>query len=340
MDSKLDLVLSKLDRNNKKLDRLLSILDARENKKQKDRERIKKKREQEATKIARERGAIVVDKLIGTFERDPRLPYEKWAFIMLEFQSAYDFLRWVVNEYLGTYYCTQDARKRMIARNGNYWKVYKKCGTEMMITPSDMFGSQILKPETILEVQMIKWCFKHVMPILNHVCNSDRLEYVHEKHQAWDDEKVNEFVGDPLPLESRWWKKSARFREFMHACVAPYGMGYVRTSTGSLLIDFDKTVLESDEIKVLFKAIYSALKDGVVNRATHDDWMVSRKLQACVDRGAAAFANSKKEKEQSMFIVQLKKQNAIRMGMEIAASVKEETDLQKAIDNSIKENHK
>ena len=340
MDEKMDLILAKLDSNHKLLNRLLRILDAKELKKQKDRERIKEKREQEATKVARERGAIVVDRLSGTFERDPRLPYEKWAFIMLEFQSAYEFLRWLVNEYLGSYYCTQDARKRMIARNGNYWKVYQACGTEMMITPSDMFGGQILRADSLLEVQMIKWCFKHVLPILDYVCNAERLEFVHEKHMAWDDEKVNEIVGKPLPLETRWWKKSARFREFMHACVAPYGMGYVRTQKGSLLIDYDKKVLDCEETKTLFKIIFSALKDGVVNRTTHNGWMAQRKLNRCVEAGTKAFAKSMNDKKQDMFMVQLKKQNAIRAGMELAACAKEEHDLQQAIDNSIKENHK
>lgn len=337
MDEKMDEIISKLDRNHKLLNRLLSILDARENKKQKDRERIKLKREQEATKHARERGAIVVDKLRGTFERDARLPYEKWAYIMLEFQSAYEFLRWMVNEYLGSYYCTQDARKRMIARNGNYWKVYKACGTEMMITPSDMFGGQILRADSLLEVQMIKWCFKHVMPVLDYVCNAQRLEFVHEKQMPWDDQKVNEVVGEPLPLEPRWWKKSARFREFMHACVAPYGMGYVRTGKGSLLIDYDKNVLECEETKSLFKVVYSALKDGVVNRTMHNDWMKKRKLGECVERGIKAFNDSKKVNDKNNFLLQLKKQNAIRAGMELAASAIEQQDLQKAIGNSIKE---
>ena len=337
MDEKMDEIISKLDRNHKLLNRLLSILDARENKKQKDRERIKLKREQEATKHARERGAIVVDKLRGTFERDERLPYEKWAYIMLEFNSAYEFLRWLVNEYLGSYYCTQDARKRMIARNGNYWKVYKSCGTEMMITPSDMFGGQMLRADSLLEVQMIKWCFKHVMPVLDYVCNAQRLEFVHEKQMPWDDQKVNEVVGEPLPLESRWWKKSARFREFMHACVAPYGMGYVRTRKGSLLIDYDKNVLECEETKSLFKVVYSALKDGVVNRTMHNDWMKKRKLGECVERGIKAFNDSKKVNDKNNFLLQLKKQNAIRAGMELAASAIEQQDLQKAIGNSIKE---
>ena len=96
MDEKIDEIITKLDRNHKLLNRLLSILDAKELKKQKDRERIKNKRDQEATRIARERGAIVVDKLQGTFERDSRLPYKKWAYIMLEFTSGYEFLRWLV----------------------------------------------------------------------------------------------------------------------------------------------------------------------------------------------------------------------------------------------------
>ena len=335
MDEKIDEIITKLDRNHKLLNRLLSILDAKELKKQKDRERIKNKRDQEATRIARERGAIVVDKLQGTFERDSRLPYKKWAYIMLEFTSGYEFLRWLVNEYLGSYYCTQDARKRMIARNGNYWKVYEACGSEMMVTPADMFGGQVMKADTMLEIQMIKWSFKHVMPILDYVCNSQRLEYVHEKHLAWDDEKVNDVCGEPLLLEPRWWKKSARFREFMHACVGPYGLGYVRTSKGTLLIDFDKTVLECDETKTLFKTVYSALKDGVVNRTTHEGWMNKRRLHAAVERGTKAFEKSQKVEGQNAFLDQLKKQNAIQAGIELAASMKEEHDLQKAINNSI-----
>jgi hypothetical protein len=337
MDIILERLEAKIDRNKETLDRILSILDARENKKQKDRERIKLKREQEATKLARERGAIVVDKLAGTFERDSRLPYKKWAHIMLEFNSAQDFLRWLVNEYLGSYHCTQDARKRMIARNGNYWKVYKVCGSEMMITPADMFGGQNMKSETLLEVQMIKWCFKHVMPLLKIVCNADRLEHVHENHQAWDDEKVNELVGEPLPLESRWWQKGARFREFIHACVAPYGRGYVRTSKGSMIIDSRKAVLEREETKTLFKAIYSSLKDGVMNRNAHEAWMKQKKLHALVESGIKEFTKTQLIEGQNMFIHQLKKQNAIRIGMELAANVKEEQDLQQAIGNSIKD---
>ena len=171
----------RLDEISAKLDRLLSILDAKEQKKQNDRERIKSRRDEDAAQAAQRRGAIVVDRLTGTFARDDRLPYRKWAFICLEFQSALDFLRWLVNEYLASYYCLQDGRKRMIARNGNYWKIYKSCGTELLLTPADMFGGVHLRWDTMLDVQMLKWCFKHVKPVLGHLVNEDRLEYVHEK---------------------------------------------------------------------------------------------------------------------------------------------------------------
>ena len=133
MDDKLKVIEAKLDR-------ILAILDAKEHKKQLDKDRIKAKRDEEAAADAQRRGAIVVDRLTSTFVTDSRLPYRKWAFICLEFDSAFDFLRWLVNEYLGSYHCLQDGRKRMIARNGNYWKSYKNCGTAMLLTPVDMFG--------------------------------------------------------------------------------------------------------------------------------------------------------------------------------------------------------
>ena len=71
----------RLDDISAKLDRVLAILDAKEQKKLTDRERIKSKRDDDAAEVARRRGAIVVDRLTGTFARDDRLPYKKWAFI-------------------------------------------------------------------------------------------------------------------------------------------------------------------------------------------------------------------------------------------------------------------
>ena len=320
----------RLDKISEQLARVLSILDAKEQKKQVDRDRIKTKREEDAAETAKKRGAIVVDRLTGTFARDDRLPYEKWAYICLEFQSALDFLRWMIHEYLSSYYCLQDGRKRMIARNGNYWKVYKSCGTERLMTPTDMFGGTALKWNDMLEVGVLKWCFKHVMPVMRFCVNDSRLEFVHEHKLAWDDQKVNEECGAPLALEPRWWQKSARFREIMHACVSPYGCGYVRTSRGSLPIDSNRECLERPETRLLFKDIYNALREGVTNRTVHDDWIHKRGLKKFVDRGIQAY--NRKE-----FMKKLKQDNSVRLGMQMAREVKEEHDLQIAIEHSIKE---
>ena len=330
MDERLDEIAAKLDR-------VLSILDAKEQKKLTDRERIKSKRDEDAAESAKRRGAIVVDRLSGTFARDNRLPYAKWAYVCLEFKDAQNFLRWVVNEYLASYFCIQDGRKRMIARNGNYWKVYKSCGTEMLMTPVDMFGGAHIKWNDMLEVGMLKWCFKHVMPVLAHLVNEDRLDFVHGHKLPWDDEKVNEECGPPLALESRWWQKSARFRETMHACVSPYGRGYVRTSRGSLLIDNEQDCLERPETRVLFKGIYNALREGVMNRAVHDEWLRKRRLKEFVDRGVAAHASACRAGAAKEFLDRVKQQNAVRLGMQMAARAEEERDLQTAIEHSIKE---
>ena len=320
-----------------KLDRILSILDAKCAKQKCDRDRIKSKRDEDAAEEARKRGAIVVDRLTGTFHRDDRLPYKKWAFICLEFDSALDYLRWVVNEYLASYFCLQDGRKRMIARNGNYWKTYKSCGSEMLLTPADMFGGAQCRWDTMLDVQMLKWCFKHVMPVLKHLVNEERLEFVHDKHLPWDDEKVNEECGEPLPLESRWWRKSARFQEIMLACVAPYSRGYVRTSRGSLVIDVDADVLERPETQLLFKQIYTALREGVMNRTTHDEWASKRRLGERVGRGTKAWTDVVKQEQAVRFMEKLKRENAVRLGMQMCVRAKETKDLQVAIERSIKE---
>lgn len=321
----------------RKLDKILSILDAKSKKLLSDRERIKAKRDDDAAQTAKTRGVIVVDRLTGTFARDDRLPYHKWALVCLEFDSALDFLRWVVHEYLGSYHCQQDSRKRMIARNGNYWKCYKSCGSEMFLTPVDMFGGANMRWDTMLDVQMLKWCFKHIKPVLEYLVNDDRLEFVHEKQMPWDDEKVNVECGPPMPLEPRWWRKSTRFQETMMACIAPYGRGYVRTNRGSMLIDVDQTVLERPETQALFHSIYEALREGVMNRAAHDDWMERKQLHVRVDRAEKAWRVVHKQTVAENFMKKLKQDNAIRLGMAMAARAKEECDMQAAIELSIKE---
>ena len=328
----------RLDEISAKLDRLLAILDAKEHKKLQDRERIKSKRDDDAAEAAKRRGVIVVDRLTGTFARDDRLPYKKWAYICLEFQDALNFMRWMVNEYLTSYYCLQDGRKRMIARNGNYWKVYKSCGTELLLTPADMFGGVHIKWDDMLDVQMLKWCFKHIRPVLAHLVNEDRLEYVHEKRLPWDDEKVNDHCGHPLPLESRWWRKSTRFRETVQASFAPYSRSYLRTSKGTVLLDNLQDVLERPEAQCLYKGIYNALREGVMNRGTPDEWMGKRRLKEHVERGTRAWRDGRKIAVAKDFMVKLKRENALRLGMELASRAKEEQDLQIAIEQSIQEN--
>ncbi len=155
-----------------KLDRLLALLDAKEQKKQKDRVRIKEKRDEEAAEAAMLAGKLVVENLSGTMEFDARLPYDEWAYIMLEFRQGYNFLRWLMHTYLSSYHCKQDPRKRMIARKGNYWKLYKKCGSESLVTPSDLFGglNLALKWESILDIGILRWGCTHMNAVLHQVC--------------------------------------------------------------------------------------------------------------------------------------------------------------------------
>ena len=133
IDSKVEALAKALDKVHTKLDRVLAILDSKEHKKLKDRIRIKQKRDEENAAQAHAAGKIVVDRLQGTLHTDPRLPYKLWAYIMLEFTDAREFLRWLMNEYLESYYCIRDSRRRMIVRKGNHWKYYAKgCGTEVL----------------------------------------------------------------------------------------------------------------------------------------------------------------------------------------------------------------
>jgi hypothetical protein len=111
-----------------KLDRLLGLLDAKEQKKQKDRSRVKHKRDEEASAAALVEGKIVVENLAGTMDFDARLPYDEWAYIMLEFRQGYNFLRWMMHTYLESYHCTKDPRKRIIARKATIGNSTKSAG--------------------------------------------------------------------------------------------------------------------------------------------------------------------------------------------------------------------
>ena len=345
IEDKVDALATSVGALHAKVDRLLAILDSKEHKKMKDRLRIKQKRDEENATQAAAAGKVVVDRLEGTMHTDPRLPYKLWAYIMLEFGDACEFLRWLMNEYIESYYCIRDSRRRMIVRKGNHWKFYLKgCGTEKLVTPADMFGGQTLKCENMLDLVCLRWCHVHVRPIIEHVCNIDRLVHVHQHHKAWNAESVNAECGPPLPLEARWWKKSCRFREKMHASLGVYGEGWIRTSKGSMLIDYDVLILRRREVQVIYQDIASALHDGVANRATHAKWVGACKIQKCVDRGIEAHRAGIKTEAHARFLKSLHEQRdndpmgpmvAMRMGVELAAAAKEEHDIQKAIEASL-----
>ena len=75
-----------------------------------------------------------------------------------------------------------------------------------------------------------------------------------------------------------------------------------------------------------------------MNRGVHDEWMGKRRLKEHVDRGTRAWREDRKNEVAKDFMVKLKRENALRLGMELASRVKEEQDLQIAIEQSIKEN--
>ena len=74
IEDKVDALAISVGTLHKKLDRMLAMLDSRENKKMKDRLRIKQKRDEENASQAAAAGKIVVDRLEGTLHTDPRLP--------------------------------------------------------------------------------------------------------------------------------------------------------------------------------------------------------------------------------------------------------------------------
>ena len=247
-----------------KLDRLLALLDAKEQKKQKDRARVKEKRDEEAAAAALLEGKLVVDNLAGTMNYDARLPYDEWAYIMLEFRQGYNFLRWLMHTYLESYHCKRDPRKRMIARKGNYWKLYKKCGSESLVTPSDLFGGLNigLRWESILDIGILRWGCTHINAVLHRVCTKERLPYVHEKHLPWNCEQANAECGAPKALEAEFWGLSARYRERLHAAVGPCGYGYIRSQKGTLSLDYSKRSMQAPETVAVFKEVARAAGRG------------------------------------------------------------------------------
>ena len=228
--------------------------------------------------------------------------------------------------------------------------MYKKgCGTEKLVTPADMFGGHTMRWDKMLDLICFRWCHVHVRPVMEHVCNIDRLEHVHGNDgnpKQWNCPAINEECGDPLPLEARWWSKNERFREVMHSSLGVYGGAWIRTAQGPMLLDYEESTLKRREVVAVIKNITEALQEGVNNRATHAAWMKTCHLQKFVDNGIEAHNKSMKNEMHVRFMEQLHKhrdrcQNqavvvpALRMGMEIAAAAREEHDIQKAIEASL-----
>ena len=328
-----------------KLDRLLALLDAKEQKKQKDRVRVKKKRDEEAAAAAILAGKLVVENLSGTMEFDARLPYDEWAYIMLEFRQGYNFLRWLMHTYLESYHCKRDPRKRMIARKGNYWKLYKKCGSESLVTPSDLFGGLNigLRWESILDIGILRWGCTHINAVLHRVCTKERLPYVHEKHLPWNCSQANAECGAPKALEAEFWGLSARYRERLHAAVGPCGYGYIRSQKGTLSLDYSKRSMQAPETIAVFKEVLRALQDGVANRNVHDEWMDKNRLNRVVARGKERYKQSKVDAAKKKFFERLIKERnspVVTVVRDMVACAKEEADLQKAISNSLRDEQK
>ena len=326
-----------------KLDRLLALLDAKELKKQKDRVRIKEKRDEEAAAAAILAGKLVVENLSGTMEFDARLPYDEWAYIMLEFRQGYNFLRWLMHTYLESYHCKRDPRKRMIARKGNYWKLYKKCGSESLVTPSDLFGGLNigLRWESILDIGILRWGCTHINAVLHRVCTKERLPYVHEKHLPWNCSQANAECGAPKALEAEFWGLSARYRERLHAAVGPCGYGYIRSQKGTLSLDYSKRSMQAPETVAVFKEVLRALQDGVVNRNAHDEWMDKNRLNRVVARGKERYKQSKVDSAKKKFFERLaRERDTCDRVRNFVACAKEEVDLQTAISNSLQDEQK
>ena len=79
------------------------------------------------------------------------------------------------------------------------------------------------------------------------------------------------------------------------------------------------------------------MREGVTERAVHDVWMTKRRLHEFVKRGTAEWTKSIKQEQAAQFMEKLKRENAVRLGMQLAARAKEEGDMQVAIQRSIKE---
>jgi hypothetical protein len=139
----------------------------------------------------------------------------------------------------------------------------------------------------------------------------------------------------------------------MHATLGVYGEGWIRTTKGSMLIDFDEVVLKRREVQVIYTDIARALHEGVSNRGNHEKWMSTCRIQKCIDRGVEAHKVATQADAHARFLKSLHERRdteaslpeaqrtspmvAIRMGVQLAAAAKEEHDMQKAIAASLGE---
>ena len=98
-----------------------------------------------------------------------------------------------------------------------------------------------------------------------------------------------------------------RYREKIHASLGVYGEGWIRTSKGSMLIDYDEIILKRREVQ-----------------ARRREQPASR-LQKCVDRGIEAHKVASQADAHARFLKSLHEHRAVqspmqavRMGVELA----------------------
>ena len=101
--------------------------------------------------------------------------------------------------------------------------------------------------------------------------------------------------------------------------------------------------MQAPETVAVFREVLRALQDGVVNRNAHGEWMEKNRLNRIVARGKERYKQSKIDAAKKKFFDRLlleRNSPVVTVVRDMVACAKEESDLQKAISNSLRDEQK
>ena len=160
-------------------------------------------------------------KLLPSFDRvDYRLPYERWAQVLLLTDDATTFLKYLPRSYR-CIYKLKDSKVRAFKKgNGNRGCVVFANGLRPTIKHSEFFGGAAIDDAEFFTLVMWRWYSKHMEPIMEHINNTPVckqefenksqqfqklicLSMIGDYAQTWNGLEINDGLCEATDIKSR-----------------------------------------------------------------------------------------------------------------------------------------